>query len=60
LIVRILWLDEPLEHLDPRNRRIASLLVKASEESQTRQIVATTYEEAVARRLDEAAAARLL
>jgi DNA repair exonuclease SbcCD ATPase subunit len=56
-----LWLDEPLEHLDPRNRRmVASLLVKASQGSRTRQIVATTYEEAVARRLDDVAAARLL
>jgi len=56
-----LWLDEPLEHLDPRNRRmVASLLVKASRSERTRQIVATTYEEAVARRLDEASEARLV
>lgn len=56
-----LWLDEPLEHLDPRNRRmVASLLVRASQGDQTRQIVATTYEEAVARRLDENNAARLV
>jgi DNA repair exonuclease SbcCD ATPase subunit len=56
-----LWLDEPLEHLDPRNRRlVASLLVKASQGDQTKQIIATTYEEAVARRLDETEAARLV
>ncbi len=56
-----LWLDEPLEHLDPRNRRmVASLLVKASLGDGTRQIVATTYEEAVARRLDESQAAHLV
>lgn len=49
-----LWLDEPLEHLDPRNRRlVASLLVKATEQARPRQIVATSYEEAVARRLAE-------
>jgi DNA repair exonuclease SbcCD ATPase subunit len=56
-----LWLDEPLEHLDPRNRRmVASLLVKASQGDRTTQVVATTYEEAVARRLDETQAAHLL
>lgn len=47
-----LWLDEPLEHLDPINRRrAASLLIDASRGSAVRQILATTYEEEIARRL---------
>jgi DNA repair exonuclease SbcCD ATPase subunit len=48
-----LILDEPLEHLDPRNRRLlASLLVRASEgETTLRQVLVTTYEESVTRRL---------
>lgn len=46
------WLDEPLEHLDPLNRRrAANLLSQASREALTQQIVATTYEEEIARRL---------
>ncbi len=46
------WLDEPLEHLDPINRRrAANLLSQASRQPRTRQIVATTYEEEIARRL---------
>jgi DNA repair exonuclease SbcCD ATPase subunit len=46
-------LDEPLEHLDARNRRsLASLLVHATRESsQLRQVLVTTYEESVTRRL---------
>jgi DNA repair exonuclease SbcCD ATPase subunit len=45
-----LWLDEPLEHLDPKNRRlIASLMTTAGK--QVRQILVTTYEETLARRL---------
>jgi len=46
-------LDEPLEHLDSRNRRsLASLLVQATRESpQLRQVLVTTYEESVTRRL---------
>lgn len=51
---RFLMLDEPLEHLDPRNRRlVASMLVRATAEGQFNQILTTTYEEAVARRLAE-------
>jgi DNA repair exonuclease SbcCD ATPase subunit len=47
-----MWLDEPLEHLDPANRRIvASLLATAS--APIRQVVVTTYEEPLARRLAE-------
>ncbi|HUZ55594.1 MAG TPA: AAA family ATPase [Streptosporangiaceae bacterium] len=46
-------LDEPLEHLDSRNRRsLAALLVHAAHESsQLRQVLVTTYEESVTRRL---------
>ena len=39
---------------------VSSLLVKASQGAQTKQIIATTYEESVARRLDETDAARLV
>jgi DNA repair exonuclease SbcCD ATPase subunit len=47
-----MWLDEPLEHLDPSNRRIvASLLATSS--GPVRQILVTTYEEPLARRLVE-------
>lgn len=51
-----LVLDEPLEHLDPRTRRIiASLLVRAtSPDSSLDQVVVTTYEESVTRRLSAA------
>jgi len=49
---RFLLLDEPLEHLDPRNRRmVSSMLVQASGPEQFDQILVTTYEEPVARRL---------
>jgi ABC-type glutathione transport system ATPase component len=48
------WLDEPLEHLDPKLRRIvAGTLVSASESDGLRQIVVTTYEDALARQLAE-------
>jgi DNA repair exonuclease SbcCD ATPase subunit len=53
-----LWLDEPLEHLDPRNRRITASLMTAAG-SQVRQILVTTYEEALARRLASVASAQL-
>jgi DNA repair exonuclease SbcCD ATPase subunit len=46
-----LWLDEPLEHLDPSNRRIAASLMAASGEH-TRQLLVTTYEERLARQLE--------
>ncbi len=46
------WLDEPLEHLDPTNRRrAANLLVHAARQQGIRQVLATTYEEETARRL---------
>lgn len=47
-----LWVDEPLEHLDPLNRRrAANLLINAAQKSGTHQILTTTYEEEIARRL---------
>jgi recombinational DNA repair ATPase RecF len=53
-----LWLDEPLEHLDPKNRRlIASLMTTAGKHA--RQILVTTYEEALARKLASATHAQL-
>jgi recombinational DNA repair ATPase RecF len=45
-----LWLDEPLEHLDPHNRRLAASLMSTAGEH-TRQLLITTYEEKLARRL---------
>lgn len=49
---RFLWLDEPLEHLDPTNRRaVAATLVSAVERGELEQVVVTTYEEPLARRL---------
>jgi ATPase subunit of ABC transporter with duplicated ATPase domains len=48
-----LWLDEPLEHLDPRSRRLTASLMTAAGQ----QIRVTTYEEALARRLAAAASA---
>lgn len=52
--LRMLWLDEPLEHLDPRNRRVlASLLTSATAQRALDQVVVTTYEEPVVRRISE-------
>ena len=46
------WLDEPLEHLDPMNRRrAANLLVHAARQQGIEQVLATTYEEETARRI---------
>jgi DNA repair exonuclease SbcCD ATPase subunit len=53
-----LWLDEPLEHLDPRNRRVTASLM-SSAGRHVRQILVTTYEEALARRLASVASAHL-
>jgi hypothetical protein len=53
-----LWLDEPLGHLDPKNRRLtASLMTTAGKH--VRQILVTTYEEALARRLASPTQAQL-
>jgi DNA repair exonuclease SbcCD ATPase subunit len=53
-----LWLDEPLEHLDPKNRRVTASLMSAAG-PHIRQILVTTYEEALARRLASTASAHL-
>jgi len=45
-----LWLDEPMEHLDPISRRaVASLLATGTASQGIRKIVVTTYEEELAR-----------
>jgi DNA repair exonuclease SbcCD ATPase subunit len=47
-----LWLDEPLEHLDPRRRAaVAATIVRAAQQGALDQIVVTTYEERLARQL---------
>ncbi|MGH9193784.1 MAG: hypothetical protein ACRDZ0_15085, partial [Acidimicrobiales bacterium] len=46
------WVDEPLEHLDPDVRRaLAVLLAQAPEAPSFRQVLVTTYEEPLIRRL---------
>ena len=48
------WVDEPLEHLDPRSRHlVGSMLAHLSTASGLEQIFVTTYEEPLARRLAE-------
>jgi DNA repair exonuclease SbcCD ATPase subunit len=48
------WLDEPLEHLDPRLRKVvAGTLAKASSGAGLRQVIVTTYESGLARQLME-------
>jgi DNA repair exonuclease SbcCD ATPase subunit len=48
------WLDEPLEHLDPRLRKIvAGTLAMASSHTALRQVIVTTYEGPIAQRLME-------
>jgi DNA repair exonuclease SbcCD ATPase subunit len=48
------WLDEPLEHLDPRLRRtLAGTMARATSAGGLRQVVVTTYEAEVARQLME-------
>jgi DNA repair exonuclease SbcCD ATPase subunit len=48
------WFDEPLEHLAPdARRRVAETLARASIAGPIKQIVVTTYEEPLARRLQE-------
>lgn len=47
-----IWFDEPLEHLDPRRRAaVARTLVQAARVGTVDQILITTYEETLARRL---------
>ncbi|MGH2758858.1 MAG: hypothetical protein ACRDKJ_04760, partial [Actinomycetota bacterium] len=48
------WLDEPLEHLDPRLRRIvAATLAMAASRGGLRQVIVTTYEAPIAQQLME-------
>ena len=48
------WVDEPLEHLDPRNRHlVGSMLAHLGTAPGLEQIFVTTYEEPLARRLAE-------
>lgn len=54
-----LWIDEPLEHLDPDARRALSLLLTTAPQQPgvpLRQVVMTTYEEPLVRRLESALA----
>ncbi len=49
-----IWLDEPLEHLDPRLRPIvAGTLAMASSRAGLRQVIVTTYEAPIAQQLME-------
>ena len=48
------WLDEPLEHLDPRARRIvATDLAASTQAGRPAQLIVTTYEHTLARQLAE-------
>jgi DNA repair exonuclease SbcCD ATPase subunit len=52
-----LWIDEPLEHLDPDARRALSLLLTTVPQQAggpLRQVIMTTYEEPLVRRLQGA------
>jgi len=54
--VSFCWLDEPLEHLDPRTRRlVAGMLSDASRATGLEQLVVTTYEVDLASQLHETA-----
>lgn len=49
-----MWIDEPLEHLDPDTRRALALLLTTAPNGESgglRQVVMTTYEEPLVRRL---------
>ena len=53
--VEFCWIDEPLEHLDPKTRRlVAGMLSHGRAALGLRQLVVTTYEEELAQRLSEA------
>jgi DNA repair exonuclease SbcCD ATPase subunit len=43
--------DEPLEQLDPLNRRVVALALAQASGSGVRQVIATTFEDGLARRL---------
>jgi ATPase subunit of ABC transporter with duplicated ATPase domains len=52
----MIWFDEPLEHLDPARRAaVAQTLVRAAHAGAVDQILVTTYEEGLARRLQATA-----
>jgi ABC-type molybdenum transport system ATPase subunit/photorepair protein PhrA len=50
-----LLVDEPLEHLDPPNRRLLALLLQSASSSggAPAQIIVTTYEESAVRALQQ-------
>ena len=51
-----IWFDEPLEHLDPARRAaVAQTLVRSAQAGAVDQILVTTYEEGLARRLQATA-----
>lgn len=51
-----IWFDEPLEHLDPARRAaVAQTLVRAAQAGAINQMLVTTYEEGLARRLQATA-----
>jgi DNA repair exonuclease SbcCD ATPase subunit len=51
-----IWFDEPLEHLDPARRAaVAQTLVRAAQAGAIGQVLVTTYEEGIARRLQATA-----
>ena len=47
------WLDEPLEHLDPRLRRIVAGTLAMAARAGLRQVIVTTYEAPIAQQLME-------
>lgn len=58
--VSTMWFDEPLEHLDPRRRAaVAQTIVRAAQLGAVGQVVVTTYEEEIARRLESTAPAHV-
>lgn len=44
--------DEPLEQLDPQNRRVVALALAHASGNAVRQVIATTFEDALVRRLE--------
>lgn len=53
--VNFCWIDEPLEHLDPKTRRlVGGMLSQGRKAFGLRQLVVTTYEEELAQYLAEA------
>jgi DNA repair exonuclease SbcCD ATPase subunit len=51
--IPFIWIDEPLEHLDPTSREyVAHTLALLTADNGISQIVVTTYEDQIARRLE--------